>query len=74
MVLKVKSPPANAGGTRDMGLILGSGRSPGAGNGNSSSILARIIPWTEEPGGLQSKAVERVELDSTTEHTHTGKL
>ena len=27
----VKNPPANAG---DMGLILGSGRSPGAGNGN----------------------------------------
>ena len=27
-----------------------------------SSILARRIPWTEEPGGLQSK-----ELD-TTEH------
>ena len=39
-----------------------------------SSILARIIPWTEEPGGLQSKALERVELGSTTERTHTGKL
>ena len=30
----VKNPPANAGGTGDAGLILGSGRSPGGGNGN----------------------------------------
>ena len=25
-----------------------------------SSILARIIPWTEEPGGLQSIGLQRV--------------
>ena len=30
----VKNPPANAGDVRDIGLILGSGRSPGEGNGN----------------------------------------
>ena len=30
----VKNPPANAGDTRDAGLIPGSGRSPGEGNGN----------------------------------------
>ena len=30
----VKSPPANAGDTRDMDSIPGSGRSPGVGNGN----------------------------------------
>ena len=30
----VKNPPANAGGTRDVGSIPGSGRSPGVGNGN----------------------------------------
>ena len=30
----VKKPPANGGDTRDMGLILGLGRSPGVGNGN----------------------------------------
>ena len=30
----VKNLPANAGDARDMGLILGSGRSPGAENGN----------------------------------------
>ena len=30
----LKNPPANAGGTRDMGSIPGLGRSPGEGNGN----------------------------------------
>ena len=45
----VKNPPVNA---RDSGLIPGSGRCPGGGNGNHSSILAWEIPWTEDPGGL----------------------
>ena len=31
----VKNSPVNAGDTRDMCLIPGSGRSPGVGNGNS---------------------------------------
>ena len=30
----VKNPPANAGDIRDLGLISGSGRSPGEGHGN----------------------------------------
>ena len=47
----VQNPPANAG---DMGLILGSERSPGGRNGTHSSILAWKTPWTEEAGGLQS--------------------
>ena len=34
MVLVVKNPPANAGDVRDMGSILGVGRSPRGGNGN----------------------------------------
>ena len=34
MVLVVKNLPADAGDTRDAGLIPGSGRSPGEGNGN----------------------------------------
>ena len=34
MALVVKNLPANAGDTRDVGLIPGSGRSPGGGNGN----------------------------------------
>ena len=36
------------------GLIPGWGRSPGEGNGYPPSVLAGRIPWTEEPGGLQS--------------------
>ena len=59
----VKSPPANAGDVRDAGLIPGSGRSPGEGNGNPLSILAWRIPWTEEPGGLQSVGLQRVGHD-----------
>ena len=43
---------------RDEGSIPGLGRSPGVGNGNS--ILAWRIPWTEEPGGLQSMGLLRV--------------
>ena len=34
MALAVKNPLANAGDTRDMGSIPGSGRSPEKGNGN----------------------------------------
>ena len=34
VVLVVKDPPANAGDTGEAGLIPGSGRSPGEGNGN----------------------------------------
>ena len=37
---------------------LGWGRSPGDGNGNL--ILAWRIPWTEQPGGLQSIGSQRV--------------
>ena len=34
VVLLVKNPPADAGGVRDLGSILGSGRSPGGRNRN----------------------------------------
>ena len=34
-----------------------------------SSVLAWRIPWTEEPGGLQSIGSQRVEHDRATEHT-----
>ena len=49
-----KNPPANSGDARDVSLVPGSGRSPGEGNDNHSSILAWKIPWTQEAGGLQS--------------------
>ena len=53
-MLVVKNQPANAGDERDASLILESGRFPGVGNGNHSSILALEIPWTEELDRLQS--------------------
>ena len=38
-----------------------------------SSILAWRIPWTEEPGGLQSMGSHRVRHDrSDLAHTHGG--
>ena len=50
--------PANAG---DIGLIPGLGISPREGNGNlGNCILAWEIPWTKEPGGLQSVGSQRV--------------
>ena len=36
-----------------------------------SSILAWRIPWTEEPGRLQSMGLQRGGQDLATEHTHT---
>ena len=35
----VKNPPANAGDTRDMGSIPGSGVSPGGGNGKPTPVF-----------------------------------
>jgi len=59
----VKNPLANAGDARVMGSIPGSGRSPREGNGNPSRIIAWKIPWTEDPGGLQSMRPQRVRHD-----------
>ena len=56
--LEGKVSACNAG---YLGSIPGSGRSPGEGNGAThSSILAWRIPWTEEPGGLQSTGSQKV--------------
>ena len=61
----VKTPPANAG---DSGSIRDLGRFPGEGNGNHSSILAWIIPWTEEPvHGVQSTGSQTVGHNLATE-------
>ena len=59
----------------DLGSIPGWGRSPGEGNG-TPSIVAWRIPWTEEPGGLQSMGLQRIRHDWVTNtftftHTHT---
>ena len=59
----LKNMLANAGDARDVVSIPGTGRSPGGGNGNHSSILAWKIPWTEEPSELQPVGCK--ELDTT---------
>ena len=63
LVAQWRSPPANAG---DVGLIPGSGRSPGRGNGNPLQYSCLGNPSTEESGGLQSVGPQRSDM---TEHT-----
>ena len=46
-----------------MGLILGRDDPLEEEMATHSSILARKIPWTEDPGGLQSKGLQRVRHD-----------
>ena len=36
-----------------------------------SSVLAWKIPWTEEPGGVQSMGWQRVDTTQHSTHTHT---
>ena len=57
----VKNLHANAGATGDAGLSLGQEDLLEKGMVTHSSILAwRIIPWTEELGGLKSVGSQRV--------------
>ena len=75
VALVIKNLPANARDARDAGSSPGSGRSPGGGHGNHSSILTGESPWTEEPGGLQSIGVQRVGHDwSSLTCMHTPNL
>ena len=57
----VKNPSANAGEARVTGLIPGSGRFPWNRKWQPTSVfLPGKIPYTEEPGGLQSLGSQRV--------------
>ena len=62
MALMVKNPPANAGDTREVGSIPGSGRSPGIGNGNPlqysclENSMDRGAWWAMVHGVIQSWA------------------
>ena len=48
----VQNTPANAGDVRDRVQSLGGVGPLEEGMATHSSILARRIPWTEEPSGL----------------------
>ena len=62
----VKSLPANAGDTRDMGSIPGSGRSPGVGNDNplQYSCLENSIDrgawWVQSMGFKESDTTKHI--------------
>ena len=47
----IENPTTNMG---DTGLIFGLERAPGEGNGNLLQYSCLGIPWTEEPGGLNT--------------------
>ena len=51
-VLVLKNPPTNAG---DTGLISGSGRSPGEGNGNSLQYICLGNPESDMTSPLNNK-------------------
>ena len=59
----VRNSPANAGDARDLGWIPGLEDPLEKEMATHSSILAWKIPWTEEPGGLQSMGLQRVRDD-----------
>ena len=48
-MLVVKNPPTNAGDGRDVGLIPGSGRSPGGGHGNPPQYSCLENPMDRGP-------------------------
>ena len=63
VALVIKNLPANTGDMRDVGSVLGFAKSPQEGMATHSSVLAWKIPWTEEPGWLQSMGSQRVRHD-----------
>ena len=67
-----KESAFNAG---DVGSIPGWGRSPGGGHGNPLQYSCLEIPWTEEPGGLQSRGLQKSRTRlSDLAHTHGASV
>ena len=76
MVLVVKNTPANAGDTEMWVRSLGQEDLLEKGMVTHSSILAWRIPWTGEPGGLQSVhgvTKSRTGLQQLSMHTQRNK-
>ena len=67
----LKNPSADARDTRGMGSIPRQDREEETWGRKwqPTPALAWEIPWTEEPGGLQSMGSQRVRHDIVTEHT-----
>ena len=74
-VTLVENPPANAGDTGDVGLISGSGRSPGV--GNSNPLQHPCLENSMNRGAWQATIHEVAKCQpqlSTHTHTHTHIL
>ena len=61
----VKNTPANAGNSRDPGLIRGSGRSPGKGNGNLLQYFCLENPMDRGAWWVTYSLWDRKESDMT---------
>ena len=59
----IKNPPVNAGDVRDRIQSLDWEDPLEKGMATRSSIVTWEIPWTEEPGGLQSMGLQRIVHD-----------
>ena len=59
----VKDPSAGRGTQERRAQSLGQEDRQGEGWATHSGILAREIPWTEEPGRLQTMGSQRVRHD-----------
>ena len=64
----VKNPPANSGDAEDMGLIPGSGISPGKGSGHPLQYSCLDNPIKR---GVWQATVQSQKQLNMTEHTHT---
>ena len=60
--------------TGDPGSVLGLGNPVEEGMATHYSILTCEIPWTEEPGGLQSMGSQRVGHDQVIKHTRAHTI
>ena len=70
----VKNPPANAGDSKEVGLLTGSGRFPGEGNGNliQYSCLENSMDRGAWWAIVHGVAKSQTQLSARThKHTHT---
>ena len=80
VALVVENLPASVGEVRDVGSILGSGRSPGGGHGNplqysrleNPRLELGFPPGTEEPGRLRARRVTQSDRTEVTRHACNG--
>ena len=57
-----KEPPDNAGDIRDVDSMPGQEDPLEEGMATHSSVFVWRLPWTEEPGGLQSTGLQTVNM------------